>query len=142
MPLGVPNAIPLHIRKTITFDDTAGGGEEDTNVVVATITGRVHVFQVFARCTTDLVGATATISLGTPNDTDLFIALTTATDVDANDWWTSTTPTAGSVKVPDALVSVLLGEDLVIEPLTAGVESGVLVFDIWYEPITDDGALA
>ena len=143
----------LHVRKTINFTTTplAASG----NLTVFTITGRVWVVRVSAFCTT-LLGVTGapTISLGDVGDIDGFIAVTTAADIDANEWWNGTVPAAsggygGQLAAPTAAgyatfnMNKYLSSDVrVTASATAtSVDSGIIIFDMWYIPITDNGRL-
>lgn len=140
-----------HVRKTITFTGAAGAGAVGT-VTVFTITGRVWVQSLSAFCTTDLTeaGATATIECGHAGDTDAFIAQTTATAIDTNEWWNGTTPASGGYTQPDSLTAgyqttarnKLLSANVILTIGTQNVTAGVIIFDAWYKPITDDGSLA
>lgn len=140
-----------HSTKTITFDGTAGGGAAGTEVTVFTITGRVHVCEIGAFCTTDLTttGA-ATIELGVTADTDAFIAQTVATTIDANEWWASATPNAGAATqgqnpnagATTAAMDKFASTNIVLTIGTADVSTGVIVFDVIYDPLTDGARLA
>jgi hypothetical protein len=88
--------------------------------------------------------------MGTAIDVDAFIALTTATDIDANEWWTAASPAVGSKSPLEVLTGGLvtsqgaknLHESIILDVTTAdSVDSGVIVFDVWYRPITDNGRL-
>ena len=138
-----------HVRKTITFTGASGLGLVDVVVPIFTITGRVLLEDICAYCTVNLAGATATISLGTAIDVDAFIAVTTATDVDADEWWTGAAPAAGSkspvnVETGGLVISQgkkLLREDIIVNPLVETVTGGVLIVDAWHRPITDGSGL-
>ncbi len=137
-----------HSTKTITFDGTAGNGAQGT-VTVFTLVGRVRSLWIAAFCTEDLVGATGTLTLGTTGDVDGFIALTTATDIDANDWWTAAVPAVGSkspleVETGGLVTSQgpkLLSENIILGVLTADITDGTIVFDVLYTPLTDGARL-
>src|SRR3989304_3551970 len=89
-----------HVRKTITFDGTAGNGAVG-NVTVFPITGRVLVRDIATFCTADLTEAlaTATISLGTVSVVSAFISAATATAIDVNEWWLDASPAAGDQRI-------------------------------------------
>ena len=120
---------------------------------VFTITGRVFVDLITAFCSTTLTsGGTPAITLGTTGDADGFIVAPTggAPDLVANDWWTSAASanlTVGPVVVVTGQQVTsqrykLLSEDVVLNIPTSTVTGGVLVFDIWYTPITSGAGLA
>jgi len=141
----------LHVRKTVTFTGAAGLGVSPGTVALFTLTGRVEVRRVSAFCTTLLaVTGTPALTMGTAIDVDAFIALTTATDIDANEWWTAATPATGSKSPLEVFTgglvtsqaSKLLNESIILDLTTAtSVDSGVIVFDVWYRPVTDNGRL-
>jgi len=134
--------VGTHVRKTITFADAVGEGRVGTNVTIFTITGRVALHNITAYCTTNCAkNGAATMSLGTASAVAAFIAATDPTAIDADEWWEGTTPAAG---VGDAILSASqpVSEDIAVVPATDDISGGVIVFDGWYDPITDDGALA
>lgn len=135
-----------HIRKTITFADAVGQGRVGTNVTVFTITGRVKVVGITPFCTTSLTkNGSATISLGVTSVPGAFIAATDPTLIDANEWWDSAVDaniTAGVGDVLSAATPQAISENIVAQPLVDDITAGVIVFDVWYDQITDDGALA
>lgn len=140
-----------HVRKTITFDGTTGNGEVGT-VTVFPITGRVFVRRTTQFCTESLAeaGATATISMGTSADIDAFVAATNAVDIDVNEWWGAASPAAGSYQLlqsstagfQTAQADKMLSQNIILTIGSQNVTDGTLVIDVWYEPITADGALA
>ncbi len=128
-----------HARVTVTFANSSGA------VTVFTITGRVRAKSLTAFCTADVVedGAVTGIELGTTSDPNSLIVSTDPADIDTGEWWADATPVAGS-KQQDALQSdVLISEDVILT-ITGGtdLDSGTIVFDVWYVPVTDNGALA
>lgn len=139
-----------HSTKTIALDGTTGNGEAGT-VIVFTITGRVLVHAITAFCTEDLVSAGGgTVELGVAADTDAFIAQTTATAVDVNEWWQIATPSAGANTLADSVTGGLttsqraktVSTNIIITVGTADVTDGTIVFDVIYTPLTDGGRLA
>lgn len=141
---------PRHVRQTFTFAGEATTGSPFT---MFTVTGRVRITHITAYCTT-LLGVTATpsVSLGIAGDTDAFIVSTLASDIDANEWWGAATPNSGSHNPASSITGGLVtsqlnkwvSSDVILTMTGAGgsVDSGVIVIDIWYYPITDNGALA
>ncbi len=138
----IPGEDPLtrmrHVRKTLTFANSSGA------VDVFTITGRVMVSIITAYCTADLVeeGAVTSIELGGATDPDAFIVQTDPATIDANEWWADATP-VGGVKQVDALQIDALTDEDIIATITGGtdLDSGTIVFDVWYLPVTDGGLL-
>lgn len=137
----------LHVRKTITFADAAGQGQVG-QVVVFTVTGRVLLRGITAICTVDLVSAGGgSVSLGTTNLVDFFIAATTATAIDANEWWANTTQQAGAAEEIIARKlsrpsDIAISNNIIIDVTVATVTAGTFIIDAWYLPITDGAGLA
>ena len=111
------------------------GGTSDP-LTLFTVVGDVLV-RIFGVCTTDLTGATATVEVGVAGNTASLIAQSTATDIDANEIWSDTTPTVGV----DTLASVL-GPYLVVNGLdiietigTADVTAGNIYYICLWRPI-------
>lgn len=142
-----PGSELRHVRKTITFTGGAGAGAVGT-ITLFTITGRVRLDRMSAFCTASLVstGGTGTISLGVASSTGGLSSNKSADAIVANDWFTGVGVAAGistDILYSSFTVDVyLLSESLILTVGTANVTSGTLVFDVWYRPITDDGALA
>ncbi len=132
-------------RKSLTFTGAANLGAVNTSASVFTVTGDVLVHALIAKCSTLLTesGATATVSLGTVTQLTRFIGNTNSVDIDADEAWVSTTPTAGSIDLPDAMQSVVIvsGDDIVVRCLTQGTTGGVLEFTCFWEPISAGATL-
>lgn len=105
---------------------------------VFTVTGDVLV-TVWGSCDTDLAGATATVELGTANNTAALIAQTTATDIDDGDIWQNATPTLEVGATLGNATPINDGADIVLTVATAAVSAGVLNFYLLWRPISDDG---
>ncbi len=128
-------------RKTIAFTGSSGNGATGT-VTVFGITGRVHVLAIRAFCTENLVGASATLSLGVASDVDAIIAVTTATNMIATEFWVGTSPSdVGYVDLPTAMIDFLCSEDIDVDVLTQAITDGTIIFDIEYLSLTDNGLL-
>ncbi len=127
-----------HARSTVTFSNSSG------TVTVFTITGRVRVTEFTAFCTADVVedGAVSGIECGTTADPNLLIVSTDPADIDSGEFWPNASPIA-SVQMDALQLDVLLSENIILT-ITGGtdLDSGAIIFDVWYEPITDNGALA
>ena len=141
---GTPSRLKV-AYKTFTFTGASGFGLAAGNCVVFTVTGEVLIHNIVPFCTTLLTesGATATLVLGTETQTSRFIAATNAVEIDANEFWVTTTPTAGSIDSPDALQAVLVGngDDIIMLPAVTNVTAGVIEFTVFWEAISTDGAL-
>lgn len=131
-------------RATVTFDGTAGAGATGTAVTVFTTTGEVEIISLVPYCTTLLTEAapTATVALGVTGSTALFVAATTSTDIDANEFWVDTAPDANGIALPAALQNIVITDNIIVTPATQNTTAGVIEFTARYIPISTDGALA
>ncbi len=136
MSLSLLTRIPRRHVKTVTFDGTTWG-DVGTDTI-ATITGRVLILHGSAYCSTLLAGATATIELGTANNTAGLIAQTTATDLDATEFWRDATP---EVETSPAITDFLVASDILLTTATAAVTAGVIEFSFYWLPISLDGMM-
>ena len=131
--------------KTITFTGADSLGLHGTATTCFTITGGVVVIEyICGRVTTNLAGASATITLGTTQQTTKFIGTTTATTlVTTAELWLSTTATAGSLAFPAADVNIAVDENIILSSThaSADVTSGVLEIDVRWLPLTPTATL-
>ena len=107
---------------------------------IFTVTGEVLV-RIFGVCTTLLAGASATIAVGVTGNTAALLALTTATDIDANELWNDTTPGVGTdtlanITGPHVIVS---GLNILETIATANITSGELHYICMWSPLSPDG---
>ena len=133
------------IQKTITFDGgtTNGIGDESgTNnpYTLFTVTGLVEL-SIIAVCSTDLVGTSATVEIGTATNTAGLIAQTTATDLDEDEIWHDATPNS-SVELTSVVTRKLVYENVILTVGTADVTAGVVTFIVRWAPISEDGNVA
>lgn len=130
--------------KTLTFDGLAGTGAVG-NVPLFTVTGNVQVVAVVPTCTTDLVSAGGgTLALGVTSNTALFIAATTATDIDAGEKWVDTAPDANGVALPAALKDIVISDndEIVGTVATGDITGGVLEFVVEWIPLSSAASVA
>lgn len=120
-----------------------GRGDKDgtgTPLTLFKVTGDVLV-RIFGVCTTDLAGATGTVQVGVVGNTAALIALTTATDIDADKIWSDASPTLGV----DTLASVLgpyiivNGQDIIETVATADITSGNIYYICLWKALSPDG---
>ena len=140
-----------HARATIAFDGTAGNGATGT-ATIFTLTGRVLIDLMSCYCTESLASAGGgTIEVGTASDTDAFFIGAAATSHVLDDWLAQAAASAaGAITVPasntagysNAQANKAISENVIATIGTAAITDGTLVFDVWYFPLTDDGALA
>ena len=124
----------------MTFDGTAGLGAVGS-VALFTVTGEVLIKSISAFCTTLLTEAmaTATLALGITGSTGLFVAATNAVEIDANEWWVTTTPTANGIALPAACKDILITDNIIGTVGAQAVDSGVLRIDVEWRPRSADG---
>lgn len=129
--------------KTITFTGAANLGAVGT-VPLFTVTGEIIVVALVPWCQTDLTeaGATATLALGVTGSTALFIAATTATGIDAGEFWVSTTPTANGIALPAALKDIVITDNIIGTVAAQAVNGGVLRLDLLWIPLSSNAAVA
>ena len=145
------NSSPLiHVRKTVAFDGTAGNGAVGT-VNVFTITGRVIVERLSAYVSVVLASTSSlgTLSLGTTSDTVYFVNTSNYTDV--VDKFLTTSGAGSKAGIAQQLglkpyngftaVPSDMAENMILTVATQPYTSGSIIFDAWYLPITDNGAL-
>lgn len=129
----------FRVKKTVTFTGAAGAGAQGT-FNVFNVTGAV-VFKILGICEVDLVGASATASVGISGNTTLYIASTTATNIDAGLSWTDNTPGTGEAANTASLTPRILpnSNNIIGTIATADVTAGRISFYGFWRPISDDG---
>jgi hypothetical protein len=135
------SGVPSFATKTLTFTGATNFGEANSSATLFTVTGEVLVVAISPICTTDLTGAASTVSLGVTGDTDLFIALTTATTIDAGMFWQTTTPKANGTVLAAICKDVVITDSILVESLTQNTTGGVLRVDVYWLPLSTDGNL-
>jgi len=129
--------------KTMTFDGATAndpGDESGTGnpATLFTVTGDV-IMKVFGICKTSLAGATATLEVGVSGNTAVYIAQTTATDIDINEIWHDATPDA---TIEDSSVAtgfiVSNGQDVIQTVGTANITAGVIDYYCFWRPMSAD----
>lgn len=128
----------------VTFDGGTLNGIGDQNgtsnpYTLFTVTGVVEV-SIFAYCSTDLAGASATVEVGTALSTAGLIAQATATAVDTGDIWHDASPDS-SVELTSVVTRKIVSQDIILTVGTTDVTSGVIKFVVRWSPITSDGNL-
>lgn len=155
----VDSAIDAHAEAAALVTPANAGGNDGTGVVTTMAAtnltggsdGYVELFTieedgiiaVTAKCTEDLVGASATIQVGLlSGDTDALIPLTTATTIDANERLdrngilNAATPSNATPFLP-----VLAGQTVVATVLTASITDGTIEFGMQHRPFSTRDAL-
>lgn len=125
-------------RKTVVFDGAAGSGEALTAVPLFTVTGGVAALTI-AVCTETLVGATATIEVGTAANPVTIIAQTGAPTITVGMIWVDASPTVLECWTTAWGCMIGDGADIELMPRTANVTDGTLVFTCFWTPLTDNG---
>ena len=122
--------------KTITFDGGAGTGAQGA-VALFTTTGTVHIVGAWGTCTTLLESAGGgTLALGVTSNAALFIAATTATEIDAGELWVDNSPDANGVALPAALKDIIIADnDEIIGTVATGdITAGVIEIVVLWIP--------
>lgn len=125
--------------KTVTFTGAAGAGAVGT-VSLFTVTGDIHC-DLFWKCTSDLVSAGGgSLDVGTVNQTSLFDSQA-ATDYDANMIMSPGNSVASYAAQRDnsRRFWVGFGDDIIATIGTGDITGGVLVFTLFWRPVSDDG---
>jgi len=124
-------------RKTL---DLAADGLQGTKTLF-TITGTVLV-RLCAICSESLVGATGTISVGISGATASIIALTTATDIAANEIWHDATPDSAIESVSVLGEYIITGSNNIIATIAvADLTDGILQFYCFWEALGDGSTI-
>ncbi len=138
--LALISRVPKHFVKTVTFDNGVTAGATATPDTIATIVGRVLIQRLCIACTTSLDnGGTAVVQLGTANNTNGLIAVTTETLIDALEFWHDATP---ETEISDPIVDEVVQANIILTTTTANVLSGVLEFSFDWLPRSVDGSLS
>jgi hypothetical protein len=122
----------LVASKTIAYTGAANLGAQGATTLF-TVTGDVAA-SIFAVCTEDLAGATATIEVGISGNTAALIAQTTATNIDNGEVWATTSP-ANPLAVPADKV-IAAGADIIQTVGTADITDGTLTYYCLWVPLT------
>lgn len=127
---------PVH-KPAITFDGTAGLGQDGSVTPIFDISGSVIIDLIIAKCLTNLVGATSTISLGIASIVDLFVAVDLVTDVLAGAFWLNGSPTLDGMAIPSTVrgEGFVIDEDIILDHLVADTTGGVMEFFVYWRPL-------
>jgi hypothetical protein len=112
-------------------------GGSDGTVPLFEVTGTV-LLKLFATCSENLAGDTATLEVGTALSSAALIAQTTATNIDANEIWHDATPDA-SIEASTVLTEKIVNQDVLAKVGTAAISDGTLTFHAMWKPISRDG---
>lgn len=124
------------IRKTRTFDGTAGNGAQGATTIF-TITGLV-IAGFVSECGTDLASTTGTIELGVSGNTAGIFAQTTASTIDANEVWIDTSP-ANVENYAMNSIRKLITVNVIETIATADITGGTLTYYCLWNPVSSDG---
>ena len=130
--------IPKYFYKKITFTGAAGLGATGT-VAIGTVTGAIWLQAFACRCLTLLTSSGGTVELGVASNTAALIAQTTATDIDASEFWRDATPEFG---ISPMIMDQAIKGNLILTVGTAAVSAGVLEFYGYWLPLSPDGQIA
>lgn len=122
--------------KTKTYTGAANLGATGASTLF-TVTGMVRV-KLYARCKTSMTGALATDSIGTATTVAGLIALTTMTNLAANENWNDATPDA-SVEADTVSPVKVVNENIIETVATANITGGVIEYNLLWQPVSADG---
>lgn len=136
----VVQATPAAFAGGTTNDqgDYDGTGNPKT---IFTVEGNV-LLAVYAVCTTDLAGASATISLGVAGNTALFLPVTTATNIDDGEIWMDSTPAIGKPIDSLSYYVVADGADVIQTVATANITGGQLEYTCLWRPMSSGASVS
>ncbi len=134
---------PLLSSKILTFTGAANLGAVGA-VPLFTVTGEVVIEKIVPFCTTLLTEAapTATLALGITGSTGLFIAATTGTVIDADEFWVDTTSRPNGFALPAALMNIVITDNIIGTVASQAVSTGVIRFDVLWRPLTGGSLVA
>lgn len=134
---GFPVSYNGHLitKKTIAYTGAAGLGAQGATTLF-TVTGNV-IATVFAVCSEDLAGATATIEVGISGNTAALLPQSTATDIDAGEVWVDTGPATIEGVPSDKILTN--GTDIIETVATADITNGTITYYCAWVPL-DTGA--
>jgi len=134
---GLTSLNPNYGVVTIEFAAETTGSAATHEIL--TVTGEVRLW-LMPLCTTN-VGGNGTIEFGIDSDTDLYIATTTGTDIDAGEVWIDNSPTEVGGNYSSLVLDkvVVNGTDVGYEVKSDTLTSGVIEFHYAWMPISADG---
>lgn len=138
-----PSPQNQHVRNTYTF--AAGSTGSVATHTLFTLTGTVLIRMITGVVTQSLTsGGTPTFSIGHANGLTYF---TGGAIADATGLTTTNNMIQGTSPLANAALSmktdvVLSGANIVLVIGTATVTGGTIVFDVFYDAVSDNGALA
>lgn len=131
------------VRKTFTFDGTSTKGLVNTSSTFFTVTGEIYIVALVPVCTVDLASADlATITLGVTGSTSLFLGATTATAIDADEFWVNTTPVANGVALPAAFKDIVITDNILGAVATGSITAGAIRFELCWRPLSANAAVS
>jgi hypothetical protein len=136
------NSVPITGKGLIASKTLAYTGAANLGAVGATtlftVTGDVIV-NIFAVCSEDLAGATATVEVGISGNTAALIAQTTGTTIDVGEIWATTSP-ATVLALPSEKI-LMNGTDIIQTIATANVTDGTLTYYCLWYPLSSDASV-
>ncbi len=129
------------------FAGGTGGARGDKDGAKAaftlfTVTGEVLV-RIFGVCTVDLVGNSATVSVGVTGNVAALIALATATDIEENDVYAIANPAVGTDLLSDVTGPhvIVNGLDIIETVATQDVTAGQIRYVCLWRPLSRNGSV-
>ena len=145
----IPDAAERHVRASVTLDGSANNGNLGDVVPLFTLTGRVRVTYCTAYVSSALSCAAPTVTylylwVGTPG-TGAYLAWLATQGNDftgLTGFFDEEVPAAAAWAGLHRAVAEDIGLYVKDNSGGADVTAGTIIVDLWYVPITDDGALA
>lgn len=157
MPIDAQPVDLIHVRKTLTFTGAAGAGQSGSPIPLFTLTGRVILERGTAYLTSGASAGGGTLAIGPTADTTAIMRAIPADGGTGFPYYVQATSGAGWRENWTDLIDSMGGgttfdnsgytRNITISQSirgtvgTADITGGTLVVDLWYRPITDDGAL-
>jgi len=138
--IGARGARLRKATKSVTFDGSAGGGAVGS-VSYFTVTGEVLVCFIVPFCTASLTeaAATATIKLGVPGQSSLFVPTTNAVEIDINEFWLDASPSVGGQALAAENKDTAISANIELTVAAQNVNGGTLRIDCFWYPLSSDG---
>lgn len=121
------------VKKQIDFAVSKTSGSYS----VFTISGGAVRAKILGLCDTNLIGAGAgaLVSLGVPGALTSFIAATTASGVDADEFWVATTAHVKQINTSALLDKIINQASVKVNVSGTSMTSGKITFYAWWEPV-------
>lgn len=128
-----------HTTKVVTFTGAASAGAIGT-IPLFTVTGDI-ICRLISRCSTDLVGATATLSGGTAARPTALMGAEVATGIDATNVVSADAGRQAEMALAVNEYFVGGGADVIATVAVAAITAGVMNFFLEWRPVSADASV-